>query len=373
MTDYNKRSLDSRKNGSPLFTGISAKLKNKDDLSVYYSPGIAEPCRVIAADKSKAKELTIKRNTIAVISDGSAVLGLGNIGAEAALPVMEGKCMLLKNFANVDAIPIVLGTQNTEEIIQTISHLAPTLGGINLEDISAPRCFEIEKRLSEMLDIPVFHDDQDGTAMVTLAALQNALKVVGKDKNEIKIVISGAGAAGIAIAKMINIWGATSITMVDSKGIIDCRRTDLPSSKQNFCTLDHGNLAHALEGADVFIGVSKGGLVSQDMVKSMNTDPIIFALANPTPEIMPDQAKAAGARIVATGRSDYPNQINNVLIFPGFFRGLLDQCCAKVNYDMKLRAVQALANLVENPHEENIIPDPFDERVVQAVSAAVKG
>lgn len=371
--NYEDQSLESRKNGSPLFTGIDAKLENKDDLSVYYSPGIAEPCRVIAKDKKSAKKLTIKKNTVAVISDGSAVLGLGNIGPEAALPVMEGKCMLLKSFADVDGIPIVLGTQNTDEIIQTIKNIAPTLGAINLEDIAAPRCFEIEEKLSSMLDIPVFHDDQDGTAMVTVAALQNALKVVNKQKQDIKVVISGAGAAGIAIAKMINVWGATNIIMTDSKGIIDCRRTDLPASKQNFCTLQSGGLAEAIEGADVFIGVSKGGLLTGDMVKTMNTNPIIFALANPTPEIMPDEAKAAGASIVATGRSDFPNQINNVLIFPGFFRGLLDGEYENVNYDMKLRAVEALANLVENPNEEYIIPEPFDKRVVPAVSQAVKG
>lgn len=370
--NYAQKSLESRKNGSPLFTGMNAELKNKEDLSVYYSPGIAEPCRAIAKNKSEAKSLTIKKNTIAVISDGSAVLGLGNIGPEAALPVMEGKCMLLKNFADVNAIPIVLDTQNTDEIIQTIKNIAPTLGGINLEDISAPRCFEIEEALTNLLDIPVFHDDQDGTAMVTLAALKNALKISGKNKTDVKVVISGAGAAGIAIAKMINIWGINNIVMVDSKGIVDCRRMDLPESKRNFCTLQGGGLEDALKNADVFIGVSKGGLVTKDMIKSMNPDPIIFALANPTPEIMPEDALEAGAKIVATGRSDYPNQINNVLIFPGFFKGLLEMGAEKVNYDMKLRAAEALANLVEHPTVEKIIPDPFDERVVPAVSEAVK-
>ncbi|PID69931.1 NAD-dependent malic enzyme [bacterium DOLZORAL124_38_8] len=369
--NYNQASLDSRKNGSPLFTGIATKLTNQDELSTFYSPGIAEPCRAIAQNKEASKSLTIRKNTIAVVSDGSAVLGLGNIGPEAALPVMEGKCMLLKSFADVNAVPLVLNTQNKDEIISIIKNLAPTFGGINLEDISAPRCFEIEETLSNLLDIPVFHDDQDGTAMVTLAALKNSLKVVGKEKKDIKVAISGAGAAGIAIAKMINIWGVQNIVMVDSKGIVDCRRMDLPESKRNFCSLQAGGLEDALKNADVFIGVSKGGLVTTDMVKTMAKYPIIFALANPTPEIMPEDAKAAGARIVATGRSDYPNQINNVLIFPGFFKGLLENGIKKVNYDMKLRAAEALADLVENPNEDNVIPNPFDERVVPAISASV--
>lgn len=371
--DYNKESLASRAQGSPLYTGINAKLENKDDLSVYYSPGIAEPCRVIAKDKASSRLLTIKRNTIAVVSDGSAVLGLGNIGPEAALPVMEGKCMLFKTFADVNAIPIVLSTQDADEIVDTVKRIAPTFGGINLEDISAPRCFEIERRLSEECDIPVFHDDQDGTAMVTTAALKNALRLVNKDKSKIKVVISGAGAAGIAIAKMLTRWGVNVILMVDSKGIVNCFRDDIDTVKREYCTYKEGELSDAIRGADVFIGVSRGGLVSQEMIKSMNRDAIVFALANPEPEIMPEDALAAGARVIATGRSDYPNQINNVLIFPGFFKGLLDNHIVTISYDLKLKAMEALANLVEEPRDDYVIPDAFDDRVVEAVANSLKG
>ena len=369
---FNKKSIDSRLKGSPLFTGVSVDLTTKEDLSVYYSPGIAEPCRVIAADKAKARELTIKRNTIAVVSDGSAVLGLGNIGAEAALPVMEGKCMLFKTFADVNAFPIVLNTQDADEIVHAVKMIAPTFGGINLEDISAPRCFEIERRLAAECDIPIFHDDQDGTAMVTTAALKNALRLVGKDKAKVKVVLSGAGAAGIAIAKMLSFWGVNNILLVDSKGIVDCFRDDINTVKREYCTCTEGGLTDAVAGADVFIGVSKGGLLKPEMVKSMNRDAIVFALANPTPEIMPEEAIAAGARVVATGRSDYPNQINNVLIFPGFFKGLLDNHIVTIEYAMKLKAMEALADLVDEPREDYIIPEAFDPRVVDAVSSSLK-
>jgi len=371
--DFYQESLKSRQNGSPLFTGSKVDLKNKDDLSIYYSPGIAEPCREISRENSLAKKLTIKRNTIAVISDGSAVLGLGNIGAEAGLPVMEGKCLLFKKFGNVDAIPIVLKTQNTEEIIETITNIAPTFGGINLEDIAAPRCFEIEERLSEKLDIPVFHDDQDGTAMVCTAGILNACKVVEKKIEQVKIVISGAGAAGISVAKMLQSFGAKNILMLDSKGILTKNRKDLNESKQKFAVNFPGKfLADAIIGADIFIGVSKGNILSSEMVLTMNKRAIIFALANPEPEIMPNLALEAGAEIVATGRSDFPNQINNVLIFPGFFRGILDAGISKINYDMKLAAAKALSEVVKNPSAEKIIPDPFDDGVVKAVSLAVK-
>lgn len=370
--DYNKASLESRKNGSPLFTWINAELNNKDDLSVYYSPGIAEPCKVIHQDKSQSKKLTIKKNTIAVISDGSAVLWLWNIWPEAALPVMEWKCMLFKKFADVNAIPVVLNTQDTQEIVKTIKNISPTLWWINLEDISAPRCFEIEAQLSQDLDIPVFHDDQDGTAMVTTAALKNALKIVKKDKTKINVVISWAGAAWIAIAKMITVWWVQNITMLDSKWIVNCEIPDLDSSKRQFCSYQIWTLKDAIVWADVFIWVSAWWILKKEMVETMATDPIIFALANPEPEIMPDLAKQAWARIVATGRSDFPNQINNVLIFPWFFKGLLENWIVKIDYKLKLKAMEALADLVENPTEDYIIPTPFDQKVVPAVSGALK-
>jgi len=370
--DYEGRSIEVRQqSGGQIFTGLKAALKDKEDLAVYYSPGIAGPCRVIAADKNLSRVLTGRRNTVAVISDGSAVLGLGNIGPEAALPVMEGKCMLLKQFADVDAIPIVLDTQDTEEIVETIIRLAPSFGGINLEDISAPRCFEIEKRLSEALDIPVFHDDQHGTAIVTLAALINSLAIVDKQKTDLKVVILGAGAAGIAIAQLLKQWGIENLNLVDSQGLVNCDRPELSASKAAFCSLDTGDLSSALVGADVFIGVSKPGLLSQDMIQSMNRDPIIFAMANPIPEIMPDQALIAGAAIVATGRSDFPNQINNVLAFPGIFRGLLDAGATKVTDDMKLAVASALAALVDGPKPEKVIPSPFDSAVSQVVAQAI--
>ncbi len=373
MKNFGEESVKIRgKSGGQIFTGLKNELTTKEDLSVFYTPGIAEPCRHIAKDKKLAKKLTVKKNLVAIISDGSAVLGLGNIGPEASLPVMEGKSMLFKRFGNVDAIPIILDTQDTEEIIQTIKNIAPTFGGLNLEDISAPRCFEIEQRLIEKLDIPVFHDDQHGTAMVALAALINALKVVKKEKSEVRVVFSGAGAGGIAVAKLFKAWGVRNIEMVDSKGIVACQRENLNLQKKEFCTRRTGNIADALKGADVFIGVSKGGTVTQEMVKSMNTDPIVIAMANPIPEIFPDEARKAGAKIVATGRSDYPNQINNVLIFPGFFRGLLDSGITKITKKMMLAASEALANLVEKPTPEKIIPDPLDKKVAKAIADSVK-
>lgn len=371
--NYGEASVASRENsGGQIFTGLKKALKTKEDLSIYYTPGIAEPCRRIAQDKSLAKKLTIKKNSVAVISDGSAVLGLGNIGPEAGLPVMEGKSMLFKNFADIDAYPIVLDTQDVEEIIQTVKNIAPTFGGINLEDISAPRCFEIERRLSEMLDIPVFHDDQDGTAMVVLAGLKNALKVVGKNKEDIKVVFSGSGAAGIAVARFLKHWGVKNIEMVDSKGIISCERPGLTDPKKEFCSTQTGDLALAIKGADVFIGVSRPNVVTQEMVESMNSDAIVFAMSNPDPEILPELAKKGGARIVATGRSDYPNQVNNVLIFPGFFRGLLDAGISTITIEMKMAAAEALASCVPHPTEEEIIPYALDLSVVPKIAAAVK-
>lgn len=370
--DYEKRSVEIRSvSGGQIYTGLKAPLSTQEDLATYYSPGIAGPCRVIAKDSERSKDLTIRKNTVAVISDGSAVLGLGNIGPEAALPVMEGKCMLLKHFAEVDGIPIVLDTQDTDEIIETIVRLAPSFGGINLEDIAAPRCFEIEAALKARLDIPVFHDDQHGTAIVVLAALQNALKVVEKAKTEIKVVIVGAGAAGIAITQLLSDWGVQSIILVDSKGVVSCDRSDLHTSKVDFCSLETGDMTSALVGADVFIGVSKPDLLTTDMVQSMASQPIIFALSNPNPEIKPEVALEAGAAIVATGRSDYPNQINNVLVFPGIFRGLLDAKATQVTTEMKLAAAQALADLVINPTKDKIIPNPLQEGVSAIVATAV--
>ncbi|MDH3324697.1 MAG: NADP-dependent malic enzyme [Candidatus Peregrinibacteria bacterium] len=370
--NYGEESVAAReKSGGQLFTGLKKDLQTKDDLSVWYTPGIAEPCRRIHADKEKARDLTIRKNSVAVVSDGSAVLGLGNIGPEAALPVMEGKAMLFKRFGDIDAFPIVLDTQDTEEIIKAVQMIAPTFGGINLEDISAPRCFEIEDRLSELLDIPVFHDDQHGTAICVLAALMNSLKIVKKDKAEIRVVFSGAGAAGIAVAKILKYWGVKNIEMVDSKGIIPCRCKKLHSSKMEFCSPREGTMAEALVGADVFIGVSKPNIVSKDMVRSMAKDPIIFAMSNPDSEILPEDAHEAGAKIVATGRSDYPNQINNVLVFPGVFRGLLDAGIRKVTPDMKVAAAEYLAAIVENPTPEKIIPYALEEGVAEAVAKGV--
>lgn len=355
------------------------KVENRVDLSIAYTPGVAEPCRKISANKNDVYKYTSKGNLVAVLTDGSAVLGLGNIGAEASIPVMEGKAVLFKNFANVDAFPICLKTQDTEEIIKTAINLAPVFGGINLEDIQAPKCFEIEKRLQEALDIPVFHDDQHGTAIVVSAALLNALKIVKKSIENIKIVLNGPGAAGTAIIKMLLSLGATNIIACDSKGIVvEGRKEGLTGYKTELAKLTnkekiHGELKDALVGADVFIGVSAPNCVTEKMIKSMNNDSIIFAMANPIPEIMPDIAKNAGARVIGTGRSDFPNQINNVLAFPGIFRGALDVQAKKITKEMKKAAVYALANLVsdEELHEEYIIPGPFNENIVPAVSKAV--
>lgn len=351
---------------------------NKEELSMAYSPGVAEPCREIERDPSNIYKYTAKGNMVAVITDGSAVLGLGNIGPAAALPVMEGKSILFKNFGDVDSFPLCLDTQDTEEIIRTCKLLAPGLGGINLEDISAPRCVEIERRLIEELDIPVFHDDQHGTAIITIAALINACKLTGRDSKSLKVVISGAGAAGSSIAKMIHQYGVDDILCIDRHGILNSRRDDMDFVKEEILTFTNkndveGDLAYALEGADVFVGVSAAGIVSKEMVASMNDNPFIFAMANPTPEIMPELAMEAGAKIIGTGRSDYPNQINNVLAFPGIFRGALDAGAMKINDEMKLAAAYAIAEVLDESElrEDYIVPSPFDERVAEKVAEAV--
>lgn len=356
---------------------IKVPLETKEDLALAYTPGVAAVCSEIYQHPEKVKELTIKRNTIAVITDGSAVLGLGNIGPEAGLPVMEGKSALFKRFADLDAFPICLDTQDTEEIIKTIKNIAPVFGGINLEDISAPRCFEIEKRLKAELNIPVMHDDQHGTAVVVLAGLINALKVVGKNKEEVKMVINGAGAAGLAITDLLLHYGFKNIILCDSQGVISKDRTDLNSEKLKYLdkvNLENisGGLADALKMSDVFIGVSKGNLLTPDMIKTMSADPIIIAMANPTPEIMPEVALSAGAKVVATGRSDFSNQLNNVLVFPGVFRGALDNNVQQITDDMLIRAAQNLAGLVLEPTADKIIPGAFDSGVVEAVSQAIK-
>ncbi|GFI27358.1 NAD-dependent malic enzyme [Lachnospiraceae bacterium] len=354
-------------------------IKDRDALSVAYTPGVAEPCKVIAQDQTKAYQYTMKANTVAVVSDGSAVLGLGNIGPLAAMPVMEGKCALFKEFGNLNAVPICLDTQDTEEIIKTIQHIAPAFGGINLEDISAPRCFEIEERLKELLDIPVFHDDQHGTAIVVLAGIINALKVTGKQKESCKVVVNGAGSAGIAITKLLLTYGFTDVTMCDKEGIIGKDYPNLNWMQQNMTkvtnrTNAHGTLADALKGADIFVGVSAPNIVTPQMVSSMNKDAILFAMANPVPEIMPDAAKAAGAKVVGTGRSDFPNQVNNVIAFPGIFKGALEGRAGQITEDMKLAAAQAIAELVSETelNENFIMPEAFDPRVADAVSNAVK-
>ncbi|ATU04840.1 NAD-dependent malic enzyme [Candidatus Gracilibacteria bacterium HOT-871] len=376
--DYFKESLKLHERLQGKIDFISkAELKTKDDLSLAYSPGVAEPCREIAKDPENAYKYTIKANTVAVISDGSAVLGLGNIGGLAGLPVMEGKCALFKAFAGVNAFPIVLDTQDTEEIIATIKHISPTIGGINLEDISSPRCFEIEERLKAELNIPVFHDDQHGTAIVCLAGVINGLKITGKKKEDLKIVINGVGAAGIAITKLLLEYGIKDIIAVDSKGIIYEGRENLNTEKEILSkitnkNLQKGTLSDAVKGRDVFIGVSVAGALIPEMVKSMASDPMVFAMANPIPEIMPDEAKAAGVKIIATGRSDFPNQLNNVLVFPGIFKGALKNRVTKITEQMKLNAAEALAAYVKNPTPEKIIPSPFDEGVVDAIANVIK-
>ncbi len=361
-----------------LETVSKTPVKSREDLSLAYTPGVAEPCKVIAEDKEAAYTYTWKSNTVAVVSDGSAVLGLGNIGPYAAMPVMEGKAVLFKEFGGVNAVPICLDTQDTEEIIKAVTYLAPGFGGINLEDISAPRCFEIEERLKEILDIPVFHDDQHGTAIVVLAGIINALKVVHKKKEDCKVVVNGAGSAGVAITKLLLTYGFHNIIMCDKVGIIGKNTEGLNWMQQKMTEMTNpnnetGTLADALKGADIFVGVSAPNIVTPDMVSSMNQDSILFAMANPVPEIMPDVAKAAGARVVGTGRSDFPNQVNNVVAFPGIFKGALEGRAVQITEEMKLAAARAIAGLVpeEQLNEDNIMPEAFDPQVAEVVAAAV--
>ena len=376
----NERSLELHKewNGK-LDTVAKASVKTREDLALAYTPGVAEPCKVIAEDKEAAYQYTWKANTVAVVSDGSAVLGLGNIGPHAAMPVMEGKAVLFKEFGGVNAVPICLDTQDTEEIIKAVTWLAPGFGGINLEDISAPRCFEIEERLKATLDIPVFHDDQHGTAIVVLAGIINALKVVKKEKEACKVVINGAGSAGVAISKLLLNYGFKTILLCDTKGIINKSNPNLNWIKKEMAEVTNPNnetgvLADAVKGADIFVGVSAPGVLTPEMVKTMNQDAIIFALANPVPEIMPDIAKEAGARVVGTGRSDFPNQVNNVVAFPGIFKGALEGRAPQITEEMKLAAALALADLVpeDKLNEDNIMPEAFDPQVADVVAAAVK-
>ncbi len=362
-----------------LETVSKIPVKTREDLSLAYTPGVAEPCKVIAENKEAAYTYTWKSNTVAVVSDGSAVLGLGNIGPHAAMPVMEGKAVLFKEFGNINAVPICLDTQDTEEIIKTVTYLAPGFGGINLEDISAPRCFEIEERLKEILDIPVFHDDQHGTAIVVLAGIINGLKVTGKQKEDCKVVVNGAGSAGVAITKLLLTYGFPNIIMCDKAGIIGKDTEGLNWMQQKMTEVTNpdglsGSLADALKGADIFIGVSAPNIVTPDMVSSMNRDSILFAMANPVPEIMPDAAKAAGARVVGTGRSDFPNQVNNVVAFPGIFKGALEGHAVQITEEMKLAAAQAIAALVpeDQLNEDNIMPEAFDPQVAEVVAEAVK-
>ena len=360
-------------------TCAKAPVKSREDLAIAYTPGVAAPCRIIAEDKEAVYTYTLKANTVAVVSDGSAVLGLGNIGPEAAMPVMEGKCVLFKEFGDINAFPICLSTQDPDEIVAAVKAIAPTFGGINLEDISAPRCFEIEERLKKELDIPVFHDDQHGTAIVVLAGIINGLKVVGKDKEDCQVVVNGAGSAGIAITKLLLRYGFKHVTMCDREGILGKDYPNLNWMQKEMTEVTNlenkkGSLADALVGADIFVGVSAPNIVSAEMVASMNRDAIIFAMANPTPEIMPDVAKAAGAKVVGTGRSDFPNQVNNVVAFPGIFKGALEGRATQITEDMKLAAANALANLVDPDqlNEDFILPEAFDPRVAQVVSQAVK-
>ena len=360
-------------------TTAKAHVNSREDLAIAYTPGVAEPCKVIAQDPEAAYKYTMKANTVAVVSDGSAVLGLGNIGALAAMPVMEGKAVLFKEFGGVNAVPICLDTQDTEEIIKSVVNIAPAFGGINLEDISAPRCFEIETRLKELLNIPVFHDDQHGTAIVVLAGIINALKVTGKKKEDCRVVENGAGSAGVAITKLLLTYGFPHITMCDINGIISKNSPNLNWMQQQMTEVTNleertGTLADALKGADIFVGVSAPNIVSKEMVASMNKDAILFAMANPVPEIMPDLAKEAGAKVVGTGRSDFPNQVNNVVAFPGIFKGALEGRATQITEEMKLAAANAIAGLVpeEELNENNILPEAFDPRVADTVSKAIK-
>jgi malate dehydrogenase (oxaloacetate-decarboxylating) len=362
-----------------LETISKTPVKSREDLSIAYTPGVAEPCKVIAKDKEAAYQYTMKANTVAVVSDGSAVLGLGNIGPYAAMPVMEGKAVLFKEFGGVNAVPICLDTQDTEEIIKAVTWIAPAYGGINLEDISAPRCFEIEERLKATLDIPVFHDDQHGTAIVVLAGIINALKVVGKQKENCKVVVNGAGSAGVAITKLLLTYGFTNVIMCDKVGIVSTSTEGLNWMQEKMAKITNpnnetGTLADALRGADIFVGVSAPNIVTPDMVKSMAKDSILFAMANPVPEIMPDVAKAAGARVVGTGRSDFPNQVNNVVAFPGIFKGALEGRAKQITEEMKLAAANAIAGLVPDDelNEDNIMPEAFNPKVAELVAEAVK-
>ncbi len=379
MTNNEQALALHKKWNGKISTTPKCQVKSREDLAIAYTPGVAEPCRVIAENREEAYRYTIKSNTVAVVSDGSAVLGLGNIGAEAAMPVMEGKAVLFKEFGGVNAFPICLDTQDTEEIIRTVVNIAPAFGGINLEDISAPRCFEIETRLKGLLDIPVFHDDQHGTAIVVLAGIINALKITGKQKEACRIVVNGAGSAGIAISKLLLRYGFRHLILCDKSGILNKQTPDLNWMQKEMTDVTNlegksGTLADALAGADIFIGVSAPGIVTPEMVSSMNADSILFAMANPVPEIMPDLAKKAGAKIIGTGRSDFPNQVNNVVAFPGIFKGALEGRAKQITEEMKLAAALAIASLVpENElNENNILPEAFDPRVAETVSAAVK-
>ena len=377
--DYNKLALEMHEqNKGKIAVRSKVTVKTRDDLSTAYTPGVAEPCRKIRDNKEEVYRYTAKGNLVAVVSDGTAVLGLGDIGPEAAMPVMEGKAVLFKEFGNVNAVPVCLDTQDTEEIIKTVVNIAPAFGGINLEDISAPRCFEIETRLKELLDIPVFHDDQHGTAIVVLAGIINGLKVTGKTKEDCQVVVNGAGSAGVAITKLLLTYGFKHVTMCDKSGILSKASEGLNWMQQSMMEVTNlenktGSLADALRGADIFVGVSAPNIVTADMVKTMNKDAIIFAMANPVPEIMPDVAKAAGARVVGTGRSDFPNQVNNVIAFPGIFKGALEGRARQITEDMKLAAALAIANLVPDDEvsDVNILPEAFDPRVADVVSKAV--
>lgn len=362
-----------------LTTQAKMKVNSREDLAIAYTPGVAAPCRVIAEDKKEVYNYTIKANTVAVVSDGSAVLGLGNIGPEAALPVMEGKCVLFKEFGGVNAFPIVLDTQDPDEIVATVKAIAPGFGGINLEDISAPRCFEIEERLKKELDIPVFHDDQHGTAIVVLAGIINSLKVVGKKKEDCRIVVNGAGSAGIAITKLLLRYGFTDVTMCDKSGILSKDSADLNWMQKEMMEVTNknqmtGSLADALKSADIFVGVSAPGIVTKEMVSTMNPGAILFAMANPTPEIMPPEAKEGGAMVIGTGRSDFPNQVNNVVAFPGIFKGALEGHATQITEEMKLAAAEAIASLVpeDKLSADFIMPEAFDPRVCEVVANAVK-
>lgn len=379
MTNSEKAIALHKEWNGKITTAPKCSVKSREDLAIAYTPGVAEPCKIIAEKKEEVYNYTIKANTVAVVSDGSAVLGLGNIGPEAAMPVMEGKAVLFKEFGGVNAFPICLDTQDTEEIINTVINIAPAFGGINLEDISAPRCFEIEERLKEKLNIPVFHDDQHGTAIVVLAGIINALKVTGKNKETCHVVVNGVGSAGVAITKLLLKYGFKDIVMCDKSGILSASSPDLNWMQKEMTKTTNlsgrtGSLADALKGADVFVGVSAPGIVSEEMAASMNQDAIIFAMANPVPEIMPDIAKKAGVKVIGTGRSDFPNQINNVVAFPGIFKGALEGRATQITEEMKLAAALAIASLVDEKDldENNIMPEAFDPRVVEAVSSAVK-